>query len=267
MEEMNSLKFYKSFFEAINDLDDEDRLQLYDAIMRYQFLKIEPIFNNKYLNAIWKTIVPNIDSYNKSASEGRKGGAPVGNSNAKKKTTEKQPKNDSKTTKTTPLVLKNNPPCENKTTEVEEEVEEEEEVEVEVEDEVEVDTDAEKNKDPAVAEKKIDRVYDYYEKNIDVLTERTQEVIEPYRQSMPDDLVIFAMQLAVDNKARRLSYVDGVLKSWQKSGIKTLLQAKEEQENFRYKKAKPVSKANAPNDLKYHDVTGQYSELEDFYES
>lgn len=130
MEEMNTLKFYRSFFEAINDLEDKDRLALYDAIMRYQFCGEEPNFANKYLKAIWITLVPNIDSANKSVIDGQKGGAPAGNQNAKKqpKTTtlvlEKQP----------PLFLKNNPSCSNKTTEEEEEEEDKEEVEVEVED-------------------------------------------------------------------------------------------------------------------------------------
>lgn len=86
-----------------------------------------------------------------------------------------------------------------------------------------------------------DQVYVYYQNNIDLLTERTLEVIEPYRKTMPDDLLIYAMQLAVEAKARRLNYVEGVLRAWSKKGIKTLLQAKEEREEFRNKKSAPVA--------------------------
>ena len=44
-----------------------------------------------------------------------------------------------------------------------------------------------------------------------------------------------------------------------------MIQAKEEQETFRNKKSKSDSKANAPNDFKYRDDTGQYSDLDKFY--
>ena len=83
-EEMNTLKFYRSYFESINELDDEDRLILYDSIMRYQFLGEQPQFENKYLNAIWCSMLPNIEASNKCAIDGKKGGRPP------KKTTESE---------------------------------------------------------------------------------------------------------------------------------------------------------------------------------
>ena len=52
---------------------------------------------------------------------------------------------------------------------------------------------------------------------------------------MPCEVIIFAMQKAVEANVRTIQYIKGTLNNWQKAGVKTLIQAKEESEKFKNK--------------------------------
>lgn len=54
------LTFFESYFDAIEDFDDADRLALYDGLMRYVFRGEEPEFDGFKATA-WKLIRPNVD--------------------------------------------------------------------------------------------------------------------------------------------------------------------------------------------------------------
>ena len=78
----DSFVFYRSFFEALQDVPIEDRACIYDAICAYSLNDIEPKLTGMQL-AIFKLIRPNIDSNKrkyengkKGASFGKKGGRP-----------------------------------------------------------------------------------------------------------------------------------------------------------------------------------------------
>lgn len=95
----DSFIFYRSFLEAIEETDEESQLQLYRAISFYAMNRVEPQLKGM-VKAVWMAIKPQIDANFKryvngckGASHGKKGGAPKGNSNAKK-----QPQNNPKTT-------------------------------------------------------------------------------------------------------------------------------------------------------------------------
>ena len=100
----------RSYWEAINKIkDSEDKIELLEAIIEYQLNGKEPnLFG--ITDIIWTTIKPNIDSSIKHYKNGKKGGAPKGNTNAKKQ----PPLN----TDTTPVVLKQ-PPLNEETTPLE----------------------------------------------------------------------------------------------------------------------------------------------------
>lgn len=83
--EVNAIPFFRSFFEAGEELPDDARLRLYDAILRYGFCGREPDFQG-IEKAVFIGIKPNIDASLKSIENGKKGGAPKGNQNAKKDT-------------------------------------------------------------------------------------------------------------------------------------------------------------------------------------
>lgn len=100
----DGVTFYRSFHEAIQEEEDpEKRLAAYEAIINYALYDIEPEGLKGIAKAAFIVARPVIDSSNKASDNGKKGGAPKGNQNARK-----QPK-------TTPFVFENNPPCENET--------------------------------------------------------------------------------------------------------------------------------------------------------
>lgn len=90
---------YKSFYGLIKLLKAQQRLEMYEAIFEYGFTGAEPDFKDDASSAIWQAILPQLKANQRRYENGLKGGAPVGNSNARKnnqdseeKTTEKQPK-------------------------------------------------------------------------------------------------------------------------------------------------------------------------------
>ena len=99
---------YKSFVDAARKLDDQTRLEAMDAYFDYLFEDTEYEGGNPVVDALMTIMKPSIDKagnrYEAACENGKKGGAPKGNSNAKK-----QPENNQKTTrvpkKTTLLML------------------------------------------------------------------------------------------------------------------------------------------------------------------
>ncbi len=95
----DSFVFYRSFFEAIDELPIENQAHLYKAIASYA-LNSEIVNLTQWENALFKTICPQLDANQKRYENGCKGekygklgGAPKGNKNAKK-----QPQNNPKIT-------------------------------------------------------------------------------------------------------------------------------------------------------------------------
>jgi hypothetical protein len=83
-EEITGFVFYKSFYEAVKQLQNaEDKCIIYQAICDYSFYDIEPTLEG-ITAIIWTLIKPQIDANIKKRNDGKKGGAPKGNSNAKK---------------------------------------------------------------------------------------------------------------------------------------------------------------------------------------
>ena len=96
-----SFVFYRSFYEAILELDNlEEQLELFSALCEYNFEGKKPQFKFKNTKAMFRIIQPLIDNatarYMASVENGKKGGAPLGNQNARKypKNNLEQPKNN-----------------------------------------------------------------------------------------------------------------------------------------------------------------------------
>ena len=54
------LTFFRSFYEAFEDFPDEQRLALYDAVMRYAFEGVEPSLSG-IAATVWKLVKPNVE--------------------------------------------------------------------------------------------------------------------------------------------------------------------------------------------------------------
>jgi hypothetical protein len=69
----DSFVFYRSFAEAINKLDQDNRLNVYDALCRYA-LDGEIVTDNGIVKAMLTLMIPQIDANNRRYENGKKGG-------------------------------------------------------------------------------------------------------------------------------------------------------------------------------------------------
>ena len=96
---------------------------------------------------------------------------------------------------------------------------------------IEKDIEIEKEKDTDVAE-----ITKCYEENIGLITPATAELLFDYLKDMDKDLIIKAIKIASINNKRSGKYIQGILNDWNKKGIKTLLDAENEEQRFKKEK-------------------------------
>lgn len=186
----DSFIFYRSFYEAISELPKENQADSYNAIMRYA-LDQEEIELTGISKAIFSLVKPQLDANYKKYENGKQ---------KKSKTEAKQKQTKSK-----------------KVTNVNENEN--------VNDNVNV-NDNDKVSDSCVDG--LQKIIDFYNENIGLITPYGVEVLEDYSKDMPTDLIIYAMQISVEANKRTIKYIKAILNNWQKAGIRTLVQAKDE---------------------------------------
>lgn len=200
--EKESFVFYRSFFEALQDLKDKERLQMYDAICNLALNE-----QDTELKGITKTmftlIKPQILSNTKKYKDGQKG-AEYGKLGGR-------PKKEK-----TPVGLLEKTPNVN------------ENVNVNDNDNV--------NANVNVSDSCVDglqKIFGFYENNITLLTPYSSELLTDFYENMGEELVLFAMQKAVEANKRTVQYIKGILNNWSKKGIKTVIEAKEEDQKYK----------------------------------
>lgn len=67
---------------------------------------------------------------------------------------------------------------------------------------------------------------------------------------MSSDLIILAMKKAVEANKRNIQYIKGILNNWYKKGIKTVVEAQKEDEQFK-KKTNQKNKRTENEQRKY----------------
>ena len=76
----DSFVFYKSFYEAIKNIPEEEQLKLYNAICEYSLFDIIPNLPDGIAKAMFILMKPNIDNanarYKASVENGKRGGRP-----------------------------------------------------------------------------------------------------------------------------------------------------------------------------------------------
>ena len=188
----DSFIFYRSFYEAISELPKENQADSYNVIMRYA-LDQEEIELTGISKAIFSLVKPQLDANYKKYENGKQ---------KKSKTEAKQKQTKSK-----------------KVTNVNENVNVNDNVNVNV-------NDNDKVSDSCVDG--LQKIIDFYNENIGLITPYGVEVLEDYSKDMPTDLIIYAMQISVEANKRTIKYIKAILNNWQKAGIRTLVQAKDE---------------------------------------
>lgn len=81
----------------------------------------------------------------------------------------------------------------------------------------------------------LQKIIDFYNENIGMITSYGIEILSDYAKEMSADLIILAMKKSVEANKRTIQYIKGILNNWSKKGIKTVLQAEQEDEQFRRK--------------------------------
>ena len=81
--------FFVSYYQALTRLSDpKERLAFSDALLNYAFCGVIPEFNDGKLAAMFDLLKPNVDKTIRNIKNGlvngKKGGAPEGNQNARK---------------------------------------------------------------------------------------------------------------------------------------------------------------------------------------
>lgn len=71
-------------------------------------------------------------------------------------------------------------------------------------------------------------VIDFYNNNIGFLSPYGLKILESYAEDLSSELVIYAMQISVENNKKTISYIKAILNNWTKANIKTLEEAKRE---------------------------------------
>ena len=74
----------------------------------------------------------------------------------------------------------------------------------------------------------LSEIIDFYNNNIGLITPYGAEILGDYLQEMSSELIIYAMQISVEANKRNIKYIKAILNNWQKAGIKTLIEAKNE---------------------------------------
>lgn len=110
-------------------------------------------------------------------------------------------------------------------------------------------------------EQELDKVYQvvkFYEDNFGPITPIEFEIYQEYiKDGFKVDTIIYAMELAVKRKKQNTAYVEGILKNWERKNIKTLVQAKNENNEYESKKEE---KNKTEEKAKYKEVTFENEE-------
>lgn len=81
----------------------------------------------------------------------------------------------------------------------------------------------------------LQEIIEFYNNNVGMLTPYGLTLLSDYAKEMSNDLIILAMKKAVEANIRTIQYIRGILNSWSKKGIKTVLEAEQEDEKFKNK--------------------------------
>lgn len=96
MNNIKSFSFYRNYFELIKCLQDEDRLELYDAIFEYIFEDKEPNFEG-LRNGIWINLKMPLETSKNNAGRGGRNKKETANKKTDSKPIENRLKTDLKT--------------------------------------------------------------------------------------------------------------------------------------------------------------------------
>ena len=117
------------------------------------------------------------------------------------------------------------------------EIEIEKEIKKEIEKEIEKEEQTEKNTNNDFSD-----VVIFYENNIDLITQNKAMILSEYLDKFNKDIIIYAIQIAVEDNARNIKYIETILENWLKANVKSIEEAKDYTKKLKDYKAKKDSK-------------------------
>lgn len=81
----------------------------------------------------------------------------------------------------------------------------------------------------------LQEIIEFYNNNVGTLTPYGLTLLADYAKEMPAELIILAMKKAVEANIRTIQYIKGILNNWSKKGIKSVVEAEKEDEQFKNK--------------------------------
>ena len=193
----DSFIFYRSFYDAIKEIPEDEQLKVYKAICIYA-MEQEEIELSGVSKAIFSLIKPLFDANYKKYENGKQKGS-------KTQANDKQKISKSETN-------------------------------VNVNDNVNDNDNVNANdnvSDSCVDG--LQEIINFYNNNIGIITPYGLETLSDYAKEMPKDLIILSMKKATEANIRTIKYIKGILNNWSKKGIKTLAEAEKEDEEFKSK--------------------------------
>lgn len=206
----NSFVFYRSFLGAIREMEEADQLAMFRAICDYALDGEEPVLTSAIQRAVFAAIRPSIDTNNSKREGGKRGGRPRTKTG---KTTVSHPE-------TIGFEGKNLPgqgfDSENHEKQTFSETENNEDEDVDVDEDVDEFKEGSSRTDEALAE-----IIQDYEQEIGGFPRSALDKLQAYRAEVGDEMVHLAIQEAAQHNGRSWSYLDSILSTWRKEGVKT----------------------------------------------
>lgn len=207
-EKQSSFVFYRSFLDAIKEMDETEQLAMFRAICAYALDGQEPVLTSAFQRAVFALIRPNIDVNTAKRQGGKRGGRP------KTRTQKTTPSNS----ETIGFEDENHPETGFKT-ENHRFPKTENNVDVDVDEDV--DEDAEFKVPGSRIDTGLAEIVQDYQQEIGSFPRSALEPLQAHRAAVGDAMIRLAIQEAAQHGAHSWSYVDGVLTSWRKEGVKT----------------------------------------------
>ena len=229
----NSFVFYRSFLGAIREMEEDDQLAMFRAICDYALDGKEPVLQSAIQRAVFAVIRPSIDTNNAKREGGKRGGRP-------KTCTEKTMLQTAETIgfEETNLPGKgfdsqNHPKQTFSRTENN----------VDVDEDVDVDGFKESS---SRTDSALTKLIQDYEQEIGGFPRSALDKLQAYRAETGDEMIHLAIHEAAQHNGRSWSYLDSVLSTWRKEGVKTPGDLAARREKMRSRRQQPQQTAPEP---------------------
>ena len=182
-----SFSFFRSYYEAAQDLSKKERAEFYEAIIEYSFTGKEPEVKG-VVSICWKLVKPTLEKSMQDVLNGAKGGRPKKSENPG-------------------FGKKENPGFENsKSQSITGEGEGEGEGEGRL---------------SAAVDVELSKIVQHYQQAVGDFPRSALDKLQKWRQEYSTEMILLAIDKATEAGKRSWSYINGILSGWKRDGLRT----------------------------------------------